>query len=166
MIAKAFSTDYFNHVKLLKKTNILFFNGCFDILHLGHYKMIQEIKRYAKAHGFTIICGINSDESINKLNKSHPLINNAVIRAKSLEALGVGNVFIFDEETPTALIMSLIPDIIFKGSDYKNKDFHEREFCIKANIQIKYVDLEEGYSTTNIYNKIAEYIKKEIRESI
>lgn len=170
MILKAFDFEYFKELKFLKKKNILFFNGCFDIVHTGHLKLINQIKTYGNNNypgsGYKIICGLNSDKSIKLQNKSHPLINSERERAKFLEELGVDYVITFDEETPTALIMSLLPDKVFKGEDYKSKNYDEREFLLKTNTEVKYITLEHGKSTTNIYNKIAEHVKKEIRESI
>lgn len=166
MIIKAFSNEYFNQLKLLRKKKILFFNGCFDILHVGHLTLINEIKKSKEINHYTLVCGLNSDESVKKQNKSHPLINDEKSRAKALELLGIDYVIIFDEDTPTSLLMSIIPDTVIKGSDYIKEDYAEKKFLVNSNILIKYVDIQYGYSTSKIYNKIAEYVKTQIRESI
>ena len=170
MIAKAFSNEYFQELLVIRKRNILFFNGCFDIIHPGHIHLINQIKKYGRdtysGNGFILVCGINSDESVKKQNKSHPLINNENERAYFLEKLGVDSVFIFDDEMPTSLIMSLMPNKIFKGWEYAEKDFHEKEFCNIAGIDIRYVDNIKGFSTTNIYNKIYDVAKEDIAKKI
>lgn len=169
MICNAFSDEYFKTLLKLRKNNILFFNGCFDIIHPGHIDLINKIKKSGKYYynnDYVIVCGLNSDESVKKQNKSHPLINSEKERAEFLISLGIDNVFIFDDETPTALIMSLMPDKIYKGYDYLCKNFHEKEFCQRTKIQINYLDLLAGYSTTNAYNKIYDIAKKDITKKI
>lgn len=169
MIVKAFSEGYFRHLKDLRKHKILFFNGCFDIVHLGHLSLINSIKGYAEykwpSSKYKIICGLNSDNSVKLQEKFHPLINSEDDRAAFLERLDI-NVIIFDDKDPTSLIMSLVPDIVCKGNDYANVKYPEREFFEKAEIEVKYIPLLGSYSTTNIYNKIAEQVKRQIRESI
>lgn len=171
MITKAFSQDYFKRLKWLRKWKIIFFNGCFDIMHPGHLSMINSIKEYAqykwgKSSNYKIVCGLNSDKSVKLQNKSHPLINSENDRAIFLEHLDIDEIFIFDEEDPTALIMSLMPDVVVKGKDYYQQPFPEREFLQKTEIEIKYIDLVTEYSTTNIYNKIADNVRDEIRRTI
>jgi rfaE bifunctional protein nucleotidyltransferase chain/domain len=166
MILKAFDNKYFKELKKLRKRNILFFNGCFDIIHPGHLQMLNEIKHYAKVNNYEIVCGLNSDKSVKLQNKSHPLINNEKDRALFLEKLGINFVIIFDEKDPSALIMSLTPDLVFKGKDYMNIDYPEKDFLYIIDAKIKYVELEKGYSTTHIYNKVKSYILDEIKERL
>jgi rfaE bifunctional protein nucleotidyltransferase chain/domain len=169
LIVKAFSEEYFKQLKYLRKNKIMFFNGCFDIIHLGHISLFNSIKGYAQykwpSSKYKIICGLNSDESVKFQEKCHPLINSQDDRAAFLEHLDI-DVIIFDEKDPTALIMSLVPDIVCKGNDYLHVEYPEREFLRKADIEVKYISLLKGYSTTNIYNRIGQYVKQQIRESI
>lgn len=170
LILRAFSKEYFRQLRLIRKKNIIFFNGCFDLIHPGHLKLINQIKNIGRNNypsgGYQIICGLNSNKSVELQNKSHPLINSEHFRAELLKELGIDYVILFDEETPTSLIMSLVPDIVVKGNDYKNKGYDEEGFLIDSNINIKYIELLKGYSSTNIYNSIEEQIKAKIRESI
>lgn len=165
MILKAFNDDFFKKLRDIRKKKILFFNGCFDIIHLGHVRMINEIVEY-KREGYSIICGLNSDLSVAKQNKSHPLVNNENARSKMLLELGVDCVITFDEETPKELLMYIMPDIVYKGSEYQFVDYYEKEFLNTIGSRIIYVQNVLGYSTTNIYNKIEEHVKDKIRRSI
>src|SRR6185312_17346027 len=104
MILKAFDSKFFSELKGLRKNKLLFFNGCFDILHLGHIRMINEILELKK-HGYFVICGLNSDASVALQNKKHPLINDESTRAEILIELGIDYVILFDEKTPKELLM-------------------------------------------------------------
>ena len=169
MILKAFSEDYFKRLKNIRKHKIIFFNGCFDIMHVGHLAMINKIKGYAEmlwpSGNYKIICGLNSDESVKLQDKKHPLINSEKDRALFLEHLDV-DVIIFDEKDPSALLMSLVPDVVAKGLEYERKMYPERNFLIKSDIEVKYIRMEEGYSTSNAYNKIKSYVLDEIKERL
>lgn len=166
MILRAFEGDFFKRLSSLRRKKILFFNGCFDMVHLGHLKMIKKMLNDRTSHGYTLICGLNSDKSVAKQNKSHPLINDENDRAEFLKELGVDYVIIFDEETPKELLMYLIPDKVYKDSSYYFKDYPEKEFLTTIGCQIICFETINGYSTTNIYNTIAEHVKNEIRRSI
>ena len=166
MIIKAFSEEYFKELKEIRKKDIIFFNGVFDLIHLGHLKMINHIKKNRYMGNSVIICAINSDESVRKLNKSHPLINDEIYRANFLLELGIDRVIIFDEDNPSALIMSLMPDVVFKGEDYKNENFPEKEFLDKTKIRYSFIKKVDGYSTTNIYNRISHYAKENLRRKL
>lgn len=166
MILRAFSYEYFSKLRQFRKENIVFLNGCFDVIHQGHIRLINRAKKWALNNNHKLIVGLNSDESIKKLNKSHPLINDEKNRAAVLEELGVDYIVIFDEETPSALIMNIMPDVIYKGEQYKSIEFDEKDLIKSTGIQIYWDYNIPGLSTTNIYNKIAEQVRKEIRESI
>jgi D-beta-D-heptose 7-phosphate kinase / D-beta-D-heptose 1-phosphate adenosyltransferase len=176
-IVKAFSDEYFKMIYELKDKRIYFFNGCFDIIHLGHIKMINKIKENLKVNWGSngrIIAAINSNESYKKLNKSHPLVHDEMYRAKILISLGVNKVIIFDNENPLDVVMSLMPDKLFKGRDYYGIDYPEKPFIKSYGGTIEYLDLEKEdeygkgskYSSTDIYNAIANNVKQEIRESL
>jgi D-beta-D-heptose 7-phosphate kinase/D-beta-D-heptose 1-phosphate adenosyltransferase len=166
LILKAFSYDFFRELRILRRQPIVFFNGCFDIIHGGHIKLINRAKTLASNNNAKLVCGLNSDNSVSKLNKSHPLIHKEDDRARLLEDLGVDVILINDDETPTSLLMSLTPDYVIKGSDYQEKQYHEREFLEIINTKIIYIELADGLSTTNIYNKIEEQVKAKIKESL
>lgn len=136
-------------VKELKNKNkkIIFTNGCFDILHIGHVKYLEK----AKTFGDTLILGLNSDESIKKLKGEKRPINTQNDRLNILAALEVVDfIVIFDEETPLDLIKQIKPDVLVKGADYKNKKVSGQDFAQ----ELKLVDLEEGKSTTKIIDRI------------
>lgn len=127
--------------------NIVFTNGCFDILHPGHVEYLQEARKL----GGCLIIGLNSDSSVRKIKGSGRPINNQHDRKKMLEALScVDRVEIFDEETPYNLIRKIAPDILVKGGDYRVEDIVGSEFA-GTTITIPF---REGYSTTSILEKI------------
>ena len=126
---------------------IVFTNGCFDILHLGHVKYLE----MAKSFGDVLIVGVNSDTSVKRLKgKSRP-INPEYDRAYLLAALDVVDfVTIFDEDTPYELIKALKPDILVKGGDYKGKEVVGSDI-VK---EVRLVDFVDGKSTTNIIERV------------
>lgn len=166
MILKAFSYEYFKKLKQFRKENIVFLNGCFDVIHQGHLRLINRARNWAHKNNHILIIGLNSDESVKKLNKSHPLINDEKNRAAVLEELGVDYVIIFDEETPSTLIMNIMPDVIYKGEQYKNIEFDEKELITSTSIQIFWDYNIPGLSTTNIYNKIKSSVLDDISKRV
>lgn len=163
-IIKAFSENFYSQLREIRKRDILFFNGCFDIVHLGHLKMINDILKLKNR--YHIICGLNSDISVRAQNKSHPLVNDEISRAQFLIELGVSRVIIFDEKTPKALLMHLAPDVVYKGEEYMKKDYDEKEYLRSIDCGINYYQHIAGYSTTDTYNTIAEQVKKDIRKQL
>jgi len=134
-----------------QEQSIVFTNGCFDILHAGHVDYLEK----ARDFGHKLIVGLNTDASIKKNKGNHRPINNEFSRAKVLSALQFVDLIVFFEEaTPYNLIKSIIPDILVKGSDYQLDDIVGSELVLEAGGQVKTVALLEGYSTTNIINKI------------
>lgn len=138
----------------LKNNKIVFTNGCFDILHLGHIDYLSK----AKDLGHVLIVGVNSDDSVKRLKKgpARPL-NNEQSRAQIIAALHVVDaVVIFNEDTPLELIKTILPDVLVKGADYKPEQIAGHD-VVKANGgTIITVDLLPGYSTTSIEKKIKE----------
>lgn len=131
----------------LKDKKVVFTNGCFDILHVGHISYLQK----AKELGDILIVGLNSDRSVRALKGEPRPVNKEEDRAKMLAALEcVDFVVIFDDDTPHELIKALKPDILVKGADYMGKKVVGSEF---AKIT-KLIDFVEGKSTTNLINKI------------
>lgn len=130
-----------------KGKRIVFTNGCFDILHLGHLKILQEAKR----KGDVLIVGLNSDSSIRKLKGSKRPILNQKTRAELLANMSqVDYVVLFNEATPYNLIKRIKPDILVKGGDWK-KDKIVGKKLVKKVYRVK---LCSGHSTTRIINKI------------
>jgi len=128
---------------------IVFTNGCFDILHIGHVKYLQE----AKSFGDILIVGLNSDESVSRLKGPTRPINTAQDRAYLLAALeAVDFVVPFQEDTPYDLIKMIKPDTLVKGGDYKGKSVVGTEFAS----ELKLVDFVDGKSTTKTIKKIQE----------
>jgi D-beta-D-heptose 7-phosphate kinase / D-beta-D-heptose 1-phosphate adenosyltransferase len=130
---------------------IIFTNGCFDLLHVGHVKLLNECRSLAGPRG-AVVVGVNSDYSVRKLKGlSRPFIDE-VGRATILTNLkSVDYVIVFEEETPYDLIKSLVPDLIVKGSDYKGKEIIGSDFS-----PVLFVELESNISTTSIAKKIKE----------
>ncbi len=142
-------------IKLLNsedgKGKVVFTNGCFDLLHLGHVRYLKE----AKNLGDILIVGVNSDESVKKLKGEGRPILPEEARAEIISSLSfVDYVVIFAEETPEKLISLLKPDIHVKGGDYKGKEIPERRIVESYGGKVVLVDLVEGYSTTSIIEKI------------
>ena len=130
---------------------IVFTNGCFDLLHLGHIDYLAK----AAAEGTLMIVGMNSDESVQRIKGDSRPIKDEKSRAMTLAAFGfVGAVVIFDEDTPEKLIEMVQPDILVKGKDYEVKDIVGADIVEKKGGQIITMDLVEGYSTSAIIDKI------------
>ena len=126
---------------------IVFTNGCFDILHVGHVKYLQE----AKSFGDVLIVGLNSDASVSRLKGPTRPVNTAQDRAYLLAALeAVDFVVPFEDDTPYELIKMVKPDTLVKGGDYKGKDVVGTEFAG----ELKLVDFVDGKSTTQTIKKI------------
>ena len=130
-----------------KNKKIIFTNGCFDILHLGHIKYLES----AKSLGDILILGLNSDKSVKSLKGNGRPINSQTDRAYILAALEVVDyVVIFDEDTPYNLIQMIKPDTLVKGGDYKGKTV-VGEDIVKNLVLLEFI---EGKSSTKILEKI------------
>ena len=150
--SKKFIKDTSEIIKIskeLKSNNnkIIFTNGCFDLIHFGHVKYLEDAKKY----GDVLIVGLNSDSSVKKLKGDNRPINNQSDRALILAALeAVDYVIIFDDDTPHDLIKKIKPDVLVKGGDYKGKKVSGANFSKK----LKLIDFIEGRSTSNLIEKI------------
>ena len=139
--------------KKIKNKKIVFTNGCFDILHSGHVKYLEQ----AKGLGDILIIGINSDDSVRKLKGDSRPINTLNDRAYVLSGLTIVDYIIaFDELTPLKLISQVLPDILVKGGDYKIDEIVGNDFVEKNGGIVKTVPYLDGASTTDIINKIKE----------
>ena len=140
-------------LKGIKNKNIVFTNGCFDILHSGHIKYLEISKNY----GDILIIGLNSDESIRRIKGDDRPINNEQNRAYILNALEfVDYIIIFNEDTPYNLISQINPDIITKGADY-SKDEVVGSDIVK---DVKLINLFDEQSTTKLIQKIKKQTNK------
>jgi rfaE bifunctional protein nucleotidyltransferase chain/domain len=131
---------------------IVFTNGCFDILHRGHIEYLSE----ASDLGDLFVIGLNSDASVRKLKgESRPAVDEES-RALTLAAFEfVDFVVLFIEDTPVELMRDLKPDVWVKGGDYKNiEKLPEYELMKETEGEVIVLPFVEGYSTTDIYNKI------------
>ena len=131
---------------------IVFTNGCFDILHRGHIEYLSE----ASDLGDLFVIGLNSDTSVRKLKgESRPAVDEES-RSLTLAAFEfVDFVIIFNEDTPVGLMKDLQPDVWVKGGDYKNIDeLPEYEAMMELGGEVIVLPFIEGFSTTDIYNKI------------
>jgi len=132
---------------------IVFTNGCFDILHLGHLDLLQE----AANLGDILIVGLNSDTSIKKIKGDNRPINNQKMRTELLASLFyVDFVVTFEEETPIKLVETIIPLIMVKGGDYKKSEIIGADFVEENGGKVVIFPIKKDYSTTNIIDKIRE----------
>ncbi|WP_375580116.1 D-glycero-beta-D-manno-heptose 1-phosphate adenylyltransferase [Marivirga tractuosa] len=134
-----------------KDQKVVFTNGCFDILHLGHVDYLEK----AAAKGDKLIVALNTDASVSKLKGPTRPVNNENARARIIAALAfVDAVVFFTEDTPLSLIKLLKPDVLVKGSDYKISNIVGADVVMENGGTVETIELVEGYSTTNIINKI------------
>jgi len=130
---------------------VVFTNGCFDILHLGHIDYLEK----AKQLGSRLVVGLNTDASVKRLKGPERPLNNEYARARMLAALDCTDaVILFDEPTPLELITDIKPDVLVKGSDYTVDKIVGADFVIENGGSVKTIDLVQGYSTTGIIEKI------------
>ena len=130
---------------------VVFTNGCFDILHRGHIEYLNE----SKSLGDILILGLNSDKSVRKIKGEGRPIQSDEDRALILCNLrSVDYVVIFDEDTPQRLIDLLLPDVLVKGGDYSVGDIVGRETVWKADGKVVVVKEREGYSTSDMIKRI------------
>ena len=130
---------------------VVFTNGVFDLLHVGHLRYLQQ----ARALGDALIVGVNSDRSVRQVKGSARPITAEAERAEILEALAcVDGVVIFDEPTPHDLIEALQPDILVKGADWAADAIVGRDIVEARGGRVVRVPIEPGHSTTALIEKI------------
>lgn len=133
---------------------IVFTNGCFDILHAGHVKYLEE----ASQLGDFFVVALNTDESVQRLDKSpaRPL-QNEYSRTHVMASLGfVDAVVLFNEDTPKEIIEIMTPDILVKGADYTIENIVGADWVIKHGGAVKTIEFLPGFSTSAIERKIIE----------
>lgn len=131
--------------------DVVFTNGCFDILHLGHVDYLEK----ARNLGQKLIVGLNTDASVQRLKGKTRPITDEVSRARVMASLAfVDAVILFDEDTPLELISYLKPDILVKGNDYTVENIVGADVVIDNGGKVETVPLVNGYSTSNVIDKI------------
>jgi rfaE bifunctional protein nucleotidyltransferase chain/domain len=129
-----------------KEKTIVFSNGCFDVLHLGHVEYLSK----ARDLGDILIVGLNSDDSVHRIKGAHRPVNNEEARAITLAAFSfVDGVILFGEDTPYDLIKLVQPDILVKGKDYEGKEIVGSDVVKSRGGQVVTIELTKGYSTTH-----------------
>lgn len=130
---------------------VVFTNGCFDILHMGHISYLEK----AAELGHKLVIGVNSDSSTKNLKGDHRPINVEYSRMYLLASLSfVDCVVKFDEETPFKLISTLLPNILVKGGDYADEEIIGADIIRANGGEVKTLDFVDGYSTTDIESRI------------
>lgn len=130
---------------------VVFTNGCFDLLHYGHLHYLAQ----ARDLGQRLVVGMNSGASVRRLKGPTRPINDEATRAHLLAALSVVDlVVIFDEDTPLDLIRAIGPDVLVKGGDWKPEQIVGADFVLEKGGQVLSLPFVDGYSTTNIEQKI------------
>lgn len=137
---------------------LVFTNGCFDLLHVGHVRYLAEARRLGDA----LLVAINSDHSVRALKGANRPILSETERAEILAALeAVDFVTVFDEESPRKLITEVLPDILVKGGDYQLDEIHGREEVEAAGGRVLSLPFVEGASTTSIIERVKEMMSAE-----
>jgi rfaE bifunctional protein nucleotidyltransferase chain/domain len=130
---------------------VVFTNGCFDILHLGHIDYLEK----ARTIGDKLIVAVNTDDSVRRLKGPQRPLNSEYSRARLLAALDfVDAVVLFNEDTPYEIISTLVPNLLVKGSDYSIDDIVGADVVINNGGSVETIDLVEGFSTTGLIEKI------------
>lgn len=129
---------------------IVFTNGCFDLVHAGHIALLKE----ASAQGDKLILGLNDDASVARLKGKERPINPLKNRAEVLQAIRyVDAVIPFSQDTPLQLIKDIQPDVLVKGSDYKEHEVVGRAFAGRVHL----AEIKEGLSTTALVNRFTKH---------
>ncbi len=130
---------------------IVFTNGCFDLLHYGHLHYLAQARDLADR----LVVGLNSAASVRRLKGPHRPINDELTRTHLLAALQmVDAIIVFEEDTPLELIRIVQPDILVKGGDWKPEQIVGSDLVLARGGQVLSLPFVEGYSTTNIEQKI------------
>lgn len=143
-------SDLLSDLKL-RKLDVVFTNGCFDIIHPGHIHILEE----AKSYGDVLIVGLNSNRSVKNLKGESRPINSESDRIKILCSIKhVDYVIVFDEETPIELIELIKPNFLVKGGDYNKSEIVGADLVEKNGGSVIIIDLLVGYSTSSIIDRL------------
>ncbi len=135
-----------------KGGKVVFTNGCFDLLHYGHVKYLED----ARKKGDVLVVALNSDFSVKRIKGNNRPIVNQRDRLRIIAGLeSVDYVVLFDEDTPLKVIRSLRPDILVKGADWNKNDIVGSDFVLGQKGRVCTIKLVKGHSTTSLINKIA-----------
>ncbi len=130
---------------------IAFTNGCFDILHLGHVQYLEK----AKSAGDVLVVGLNSDASVRRIKGPKRPVLPQKERAGILAGLAsIDFIVFFNEDTPAQLIKAIVPDVLTKGADWKNKEVVGSDVVRKNGGIVRLIKFLPGRSTTNIIEKV------------
>ena len=130
---------------------VVFTNGCFDLLHLGHVDYLEK----ARQLGDRLVVGLNTDDSVARFKGPDRPIQNEESRARVLAALQFVDLLVFfNDDTPLNLISELVPNVLVKGSDYLAETIVGADVVKKAGGEVKTIDFVPGYSTSRIVEKI------------
>ncbi len=136
-----------------KSYQIVFTNGCFDLIHLGHLHYLAE----AKSLGDKLIVGVNSDASVQRLKGQHRPIKNQQTRLNLLAALQfVDAVILFEQDTPYELIKIVQPNILVKGGDWQPHQIVGSDIVLQSGGEVRSLQFIPGYSTSRYEQKIKE----------
>lgn len=134
-----------------RERKVVFTNGCFDILHLGHVDYLSK----AADLGHELVVGLNTDQSVRRLKGTGRPVNDQDARARLLASLFfVSAVVLFDEDTPYELIKKVQPHVLVKGSDYKAEDIVGYDVVTAMKGEVVTIDFLEGFSTSAIIEKL------------
>jgi rfaE bifunctional protein nucleotidyltransferase chain/domain len=136
---------------LRREKKVVFTNGCFDLLHVGHIRYLQE----ARAQGDILVVGLNADASVKRLKGAERPLQVEDDRGEILASLAcVDFVSVFTEDTPAQIIEKVKPDVLVKGGDWSIDKIVGADFVIKSGGQVKSLQFVNGKSTTNLVEKI------------
>jgi D-beta-D-heptose 7-phosphate kinase/D-beta-D-heptose 1-phosphate adenosyltransferase len=141
----------FNRSQLAPEKRVVFTNGCFDLLHVGHLRYLQD----ARSLGDFLIVGLNSDASVRRLKGAQRPVQTELDRAEILLGLRpVDAVVIFGEDTPLELIKSVKPDVLVKGGDWKEDQIVGADVVKARGGEVRSLPFHQGRSTTSLIEKI------------
>ncbi|WP_181304868.1 D-glycero-beta-D-manno-heptose 1-phosphate adenylyltransferase [Rufibacter sp. XAAS-G3-1] len=132
---------------------IVFTNGCFDIVHMGHVDYLER----ARLLGDKLVVGLNTDQSVSKLKGSSRPLQDEMSRIRVMASFWFTDaVVLFEQETPLELIKAVQPDILVKGDDYALENIVGHEIVLARGGAVKTIPLVKGYSTSQVVSKILE----------
>ncbi len=150
VVNQTFLTEILKTLRVQGK-KIVFTNGCFDLLHVGHIRLLQEASRL----GGVLIVAVNSDQGVKRLKGEQRPIQSEVDRCEILDALRcVDFVTLFDEDTPLELIKLIRPDVLVKGGDWPVEKIVGSDFVRSYGGEARSLPLVEGRSTTRTIEKL------------
>ncbi len=140
-----------------KGEKVVFTNGCFDLVHLGHVDYLEK----ARNLGDRLVVGLNTDNSVSRFKGPERPLQDNTSRSRIMASFQfVDLVVFFNEDTPLDLITQLVPDVLVKGSDYLAENIVGADVVKKHGGVVKTIDFVPGYSTTRIVEKIKKTINK------